>query len=110
MEPTLWYRMNMQADPCLPVEPENCYTHINDIVRGLSTSEIFIVSPNNASHDDVQFLLLHYQEHGLVKSEVGTWSLTSDGRRRIIVGNVLPDSVSVFQPIDVQYKEMLVSH
>ena len=100
--------MNMQADPCLPVEPENCYTHINDTVRGLSTSETFIVSPNNASHDDVQILLQHYQEHGLVKSEVGTWSLTSEGRRRIIVGNVLHDSVNVFRPRDVQYKEMLV--
>ena len=98
VEPTLWYRMNMQADPCLPVEPENCYTHINDTVRGLSASETFIVSPNNASHDDVQMLLQHYQEHGLVKSEVGTWSLTSEGRRRIIVGNVLHDSVNVFRP------------
>ena len=108
VEPILWYRIDMQADPCLPVEPENCYTHINDTVRGLITSEFFIVSPNNASHDDVQILLQHYQEHGLVKSEVGTWSLTSEGRRRIIVGNVLHDRVNVFQPRDVQYKEMLV--
>ena len=108
VEPTLWYRMNMQADHCLPVEPENCYTHINDTVRGLITSETFIVSPKNASHDDVQILLQHYQEHGLVKSEAGTWSLTSEGRRRIIVGNVLHGSVNVFRPRDVQYEEMLV--
>jgi hypothetical protein len=108
VEPTLWYRMNMQADPCLPVEPDNCYMHINDTVKGLSTSGCFIVSPNNASHDDVQILLQHYQEHGLVKSEVGTWSLTSEGRKRITVGNVLCDRANVLQPRDVQYKEMQV--
>ena len=98
--PTHRYVIDLHEDPTIPEPSPDCARHIHSALSSLVSEEGLHSSdmPEDDGGVGMMGLLRHYEAHGIVNENLGTWSLTTEGRRRLVLGHNLSAPAPVFRP------------
>lgn len=113
----LRYSFDHAAEPLVPQPPqtlgENIGGHLHKVLERLSDQEGDCLSSLDPGARAVaDGILKHYVAHGLVELHIEAgerkWSLTDDGRARLLIGMVIAHPRNILVPRDVPPREMSV--